>query len=167
MVIKYPARGKEDKGKESPYQKGISGSFKEYVFKFFHKDCRFLKNIKIPLYGNGQNIRDWIYVDDHIDALVQILEHGEADMTYNIGGDNEIKNIDVLINICKILDEQKPRKDNQSYQDLIEYVPDRLGHDQRYAIDNTHITQQLGWKPKTTFKEGIEKTVEWYVKTQS
>ena len=73
----------------------------------------------------------------------------------------------MLINICKILDEQKPRKDNQSYQDLIEYVPDRLGHDQRYAIDNTHITQQLGWKPKTTFKEGIEKTVEWYVKTQS
>lgn len=117
----------------------------------------------IPVYGKGENIRDWIHVEDHVDALLQILEKGKLGDTYNIGGNFEMKNIDLANLICEELDRCKPRADGQSYKKQITMVTDRLGHDKRYAIDNGHIEKTLGWKPKIQFKDGINQTIQWYV----
>lgn len=116
----------------------------------------------IPIYGKGDNVRDWLYVEDHAAALYKVLSTGKVGETYNIGGKNEMKNIDIVDLICSILDELKP-KSNGSYKDQIKFVTDRPGHDKRYAIDPTKIENELGFKPAHNFKEGIRKTVEWYL----
>lgn len=118
----------------------------------------------IPVYGKGENIRDWIHVEDHVDALLEVMEKGKLGETYNVGGDHEMKNIDLAYLICEVLDQIKPRSDRQSYQKQITMVTDRLGHDKRYAIDNAHVQKTLGWKPKISFKQGIHQTIEWYVR---
>ncbi|HGF5614831.1 TPA: GDP-mannose 4,6-dehydratase, partial [Klebsiella quasipneumoniae] len=119
----------------------------------------------LPVYGNGEQIRDWLYVEDHARALYKVATEGRSGETYNIGGHNERKNIDVVRTICAILDnvvEQKP--DNIShFADLITFVKDRPGHDLRYAIDAAKIQRDLGWVPEETFESGIEKTVRWYL----
>lgn len=120
----------------------------------------------LPIYGNGQQIRDWLYVEDHCAAIRRVLEAGKVGEVYNIGGWNEKPNIEVVKTLCRILDEKKPRADGQSYLNQITYVEDRPGHDQRYAIDATKIANELGWKPKESFESGIEKTVLWYLDHQ-
>lgn len=122
----------------------------------------------IPIYGEGNQIRDWLYVEDHARALRIVLEKGKAGETYNIGGHNEIKNIDVVHTICEILEDLVPQKPTgvEKYIDLIEHVKDRPGHDQRYAINATKIQQELGWEPTETFSTGIRKTVQWYLENQ-
>lgn len=117
----------------------------------------------LPVYGNGQQIRDWLYVEDHARALYKVVTDGVVGETYNIGGHNEKQNIEVVKTICKILDELKPQANGQAYASLITFVQDRPGHDLRYAIDATKIGHELGWKPKETFDTGIRKTVEWYL----
>ncbi|WP_440658037.1 dTDP-glucose 4,6-dehydratase [Ensifer adhaerens] len=117
----------------------------------------------LPVYGNGANIRDWLYVEDHVRALQCVFEKGVPGQTYNVGGNSERRNIDVVKTVCEILDRQHPREDGQSYIDLITYVADRPGHDQRYAIDATKIGSDLGWRPIESFESGIEKTVVWYL----
>ena len=117
----------------------------------------------LPIYGNGENIRDWLYVMDHCDGIYSVLLKGENGDTYNIGGDNEIKNKDVVKTICNILDNIKPRKNNESYLNLIKYVNDRPGHDFRYAIDATKIKSEIQWAPSETFESGIHKTIQWYL----
>jgi len=117
----------------------------------------------LPIYGDGQQVRDWLYVKDHCAAIRTVLEKGVPGQTYNIGGWNEKANIDVVKQICEILDEIKPRKDGKSYQEQITFVKDRPGHDRRYAIDATKIERELGWKPQETFETGIRKTVQWYL----
>jgi dTDP-glucose 4,6-dehydratase len=119
----------------------------------------------IPIYGNGANVRDWLYVEDHADALLHVLENGENARTYNIGGENEAKNIDLVKMICAILDKSRP-KDNGSYADQITYVADRPGHDARYAIDPTRIRTELGWRPSVTLEQGLEKTVDWFLNNE-
>jgi len=116
----------------------------------------------LPIYGDGQQIRDWLYVKDHCSAIRRVLEVGEVGQTYNIGGWNEKTNLEVVNTICQILDTLQP-KQNGSYADQISYVKDRPGHDRRYAIDASKIERELGWKPKETFDTGIRKTVEWYL----
>lgn len=128
----------------------------------------------LPVYGKGNQIRDWLYVEDHAQALVLVATKGKVGETYNIGGHNEKQNIEVVETICAILDEVKPpviaRSDSDvaisSYKDLITYVADRPGHDMRYAIDASKIQKELGWSPKETFESGIRKTVEWYLANQ-
>ena len=121
-----------------------------------------LEGKPLPVYGKGDNVRDWLYVDDHADALLVVLQRGKVGETYNIGGHNEQKNLDVVHGICDLLDQLKP--DGQGpRRRLITYVKDRPGHDQRYAIDAGKIQSELGWKPKETFHTGLKKTVEWYV----
>ena len=117
----------------------------------------------LPIYGDGQQIRDWLYVKDHCSAIRTVLEYGTLGETYNIGGWNEKANIDVVKEICSILDEVKPRSDHHSYLEQITFVKDRPGHDRRYAINATKIEKELGWKPLETFETGIRKTVEWYL----
>lgn len=117
----------------------------------------------LPVYGKGDNVRDWLYVDDHAEALLTVFERGHIGETYNIGGNNEKKNIEVVHTICDLLDEMRPRKDGKSYRDLITYVADRPGHDKRYAIDAGKVTRSLSWKPSETFESGIKKTVAWYL----
>ena len=119
----------------------------------------------LPVYGNGKQIRDWLYVDDHVRALLTVASKGEVGETYNIGGNNEIQNIDVVHKICNILDEFMPIKNNNidSYSELITYVKDRPGHDVRYAIDASKIFNNLGWEPLENFESGIRKTIEWYL----
>ena len=116
----------------------------------------------LPIYGNGSNIRDWLYVDDHADALMLVLAKGAVGRTYNIGGENERTNLDLVKTLCEILDRLRPRDDG-SYADLITFVTDRPGHDARYAIDPTRIRDELGWRPSLTVEEGLEKTVQWYL----
>ena len=123
-----------------------------------------LKGKKLPIYGKGENIRDWIYVDDHARVLATILEKGFPSEVYNIGGENEIKNINLVKMVCSYLDQLSPLNDGCSYSEQISYVEDRLGHDFRYAIDNTKITEKLGWRPKVTLKQGLLKTIQWYLK---
>lgn len=120
-----------------------------------------LENKPLPIYGDGQNIRDWLYVKDHCAAICRVLESGRPGETYNIGGWNEKTNLEVVHAICNILDELKPAK--QSYSELITFVKDRPGHDRRYAIDATKIQQELNWKPNESFESGIKKTVAWYL----
>jgi len=117
----------------------------------------------LPVYGNGQNIRDWIYVEDHCEALYKILNKGKIGDNYLIGGNQEKRNIEVVQLICKILDQIKPSNNLTSYEDLITYVNDRPAHDYRYAIDCRKINKELNWKPKVSFQNGIEKTVNWYL----
>ena len=121
----------------------------------------------LPVYGKGLNIRDWLYVEDHCDALQAVLNNGVIGETYNIGGNNEISNIDIVKNICAVLDDIKPRKSEKSYDELITFVKDRPGHDLRYAIDASKIKNDLGWVPKETFSTGIQKTIKWYLENES
>ena len=120
----------------------------------------------LPVYGNGQQIRDWLFVEDHARALYKVVTEGVVGETYNVGGHNEKQNIEVVKTICKILDELKPQANGQTYESLITFVKDRPGHDLRYAIDATKIQNELGWTPKETFETGIRKTVEWYLNNQ-
>ena len=120
----------------------------------------------LPIYGDGQQVRDWLYVKDHASAIRRVLEAGRVGETYNIGGWNEKPNLDVVHTLCAILDELSPRVDGKSYAEQITYVTDRPGHDRRYAIDATKISRDLGWKPAETFETGIRKTVQWYLDNQ-
>lgn len=117
----------------------------------------------LPVYGDGQQIRDWLYVKDHCSAIRTVLQGGRLGETYNIGGWNEKPNLDIVHTVCDLLDELRPRTDGQSYRKQIAYVTDRPGHDRRYAIDARKIEQELGWKPAETFETGIRKTVQWYL----
>jgi len=121
----------------------------------------------LPVYGEGLNVRDWLFVEDHCDAIYEVLQHGIIGDTYNIGGHNEIRNIDIVNTICSILDELKPRSNKESYSELITYVTDRPGHDFRYAIDASKIKNDLGWTPKETFETGIRKTIQWYLDNET
>lgn len=120
----------------------------------------------IPVYGKGSNVRDWLYVDDHVKALCLVNEKGVSGETYNVGGHNERTNLEVVQTICRILDELKPRSNGCSYLDLITFVSDRPGHDLRYAIDPSKLMNELGWRPAENFDSGIRKTVEWYLKNE-
>jgi len=117
----------------------------------------------LPIYGDGLNIRDWLFVEDHCRAITGVLEKGKAGETYNIGGNNEKTNLDIVHTICDILDAEKPRTDGQSYRKQISFVQDRPGHDKRYAIDAAKIKKELGWVPTETFQTGIQKTIKWYL----
>lgn len=117
----------------------------------------------LPVYGDGQQIRDWLYVKDHCSAIRRVLDAGRVGEVYNVGGWNEKPNLEIVHTVCKLLDELKPRADGKPYQDQITYVTDRPGHDRRYAIDARKIEQELGWKPAETFETGIRKTVQWYL----
>ena len=119
----------------------------------------------IEVYGNGEQIRDWLFIQDHIDALMLIIAKGKIGEIYNVGGDNELKNIFVVKKICNILDTLKPEKPNgiNHYSELITFVQDRLGHDFRYAIDNSKMKKELGWFPKQNFEVGLQKTIQWYL----
>jgi dTDP-glucose 4,6-dehydratase len=121
-----------------------------------------LEGKPLPVYGNGLNIRDWLYVRDHCEAITQVLAKGRVGEVYNIGGKNEITNLDVVHAICKLLDELRPKASGK-YADQIAYVQDRPGHDQRYAIDPTKIERDIGWRPAETFDSGLRKTVQWYL----
>ena len=120
----------------------------------------------LPVYGDGQQIRDWLYVKDHCSAIRRVLEKGEIGETYNVGGWNEKPNLDIVHTVCTLLDELRPRTDGKPYKDEITYVTDRPGHDRRYAIDARKLERELGWKPAETFETGIRKTVEWYLDNQ-
>ena len=120
----------------------------------------------LPIYGDGQQIRDWLYVKDHCSAIRRVLESGKLGETYNVGGWNEKANLDVVHTLCAILDELQPRADAQSYKTQITFVKDRPGHDKRYAIDAGKLERELGWKPAETFDSGIRKTVQWYLANQ-
>lgn len=117
----------------------------------------------LPIYGDGQQVRDWLFVKDHCTAIARVLESGRIGETYNVGGWNEKANIDVVKTICARLDQLRPRADGKPYAEQITYVKDRPGHDRRYAIDARKIERELGWKPEETFETGIEKTVQWYL----
>ena len=117
----------------------------------------------LPIYGDGQQVRDWLYVGDHCSAISKVLDAGKLGETYNIGGWNEKANIEVVNTICRILDELKPRADGKSYAEQITFVKDRPGHDRRYAIDASKVERELGWRPAETFDTGIRKTVQWYL----
>lgn len=120
----------------------------------------------LPVYGKGENIRDWLWVEDHAKAIDEIFHHGKIGESYNVGGLNEWKNIDLVKTLCQILDKKLGRKTGESEQ-LITYVKDRAGHDARYAIDATKLTTELNWKPSIQFEEGLEKTVDWYLNNQA
>ncbi|WP_259757899.1 dTDP-glucose 4,6-dehydratase [Pseudomonas sp. GCEP-101] len=121
----------------------------------------------LPIYGDGQQIRDWLYVKDHCSAIRRVLEAGQVGETYNVGGWNEKTNLEVVHHICDTLDREAPRQDGRSYRDQISFVKDRPGHDRRYAIDATRLERELGWKPAETFETGIAKTVRWYLDNQA
>ncbi|WP_267554556.1 dTDP-glucose 4,6-dehydratase [Rhizobium rhizogenes] len=125
-----------------------------------------LSGKSLPIYGDGQQIRDWLYVRDHCGAIRRVLEAGEIGETYNVGGWNEKPNLEVVQTICSILDELKPKADGGHYSDQIAFVKDRPGHDRRYAIDARKLERELGWKPEETFETGIRKTIAWYLANQ-
>ena len=116
----------------------------------------------LPIYGDGSNVRDWLYVEDHADALLTVLAKGAVGRSYNIGGENERTNLELVQTLCTILDEMQPKADG-SYADQITFVTDRPGHDARYAIDPSRIAEELGWRPSVTVEEGLAKTVRWYL----
>lgn len=122
-----------------------------------------LKGIKLPVYGKGENIRDWLYVEDHARALYEVVTKGRVGETYNIGGESERKNIEVVRTICKILDQLVPTSTFAPHENLITFVTDRAGHDFRYAIDCSKIKTELGWKPSVSFEEGLKSTVQWFL----
>ncbi|MGD9638323.1 MAG: dTDP-glucose 4,6-dehydratase [Alphaproteobacteria bacterium] len=140
-----------------PYQ------FPEKLIPLMILNC--LEGKKLPVYGQGNQIRDWLYVDDHVRALYSVLTKGKNGETYNIGGFNEQRNIDIVKTICKLMEELEPHKPSgvTKYEDLITFVTDRPGHDMRYAIDASKIRNELGWKPLETFETGLRKTVRWYL----
>ncbi|MEP2716403.1 dTDP-glucose 4,6-dehydratase [Pseudophaeobacter sp.] len=117
----------------------------------------------LPIYGDGSNVRDWLYVEDHADALLLVLQQGVLGRSYNIGGENECSNLELVETLCAILDAKRPRADGQPYKDQITFVTDRPGHDARYAIDPSRIREELGWRPSVTVEEGLERTVQWYL----
>ena len=120
----------------------------------------------LPIYGDGMQIRDWLYVEDHCHAISKVIEQGIPGETYNIGGHNEIPNLKVVETLCSLLDEYQPREDQKSYFEQVTFVTDRPGHDRRYAIDAGKIDRELGWHPEETFESGIRKTVKWYLQNQ-
>ncbi|MCD9149800.1 dTDP-glucose 4,6-dehydratase [Pseudophaeobacter flagellatus] len=120
----------------------------------------------LPIYGDGSNVRDWLYVEDHADALLLVLQQGVLGRSYNIGGENECSNLELVQHLCTILDEKRPRGDGQSYAAQITFVTDRPGHDARYAIDPSRIRAELGWRPSVTVEEGLAKTVQWYLENE-
>ncbi len=122
-----------------------------------------LNGNSIPIYGDGQNIRDWLYVKDHCNAIRSVLKNGKIGEVYNIGGSNEKTNLEVVKTLCDLLDKIKPLENGSSYADLITFVKDRSGHDKRYAINATKLEKELNWKPAETFETGIKKTIEWYL----
>ena len=124
---------------------------------------RALQGQALPIYGDGQQIRDWLYVQDHCRAIWRVLQAGVPGETYNIGGWNEMANLDVVRTLCSALDEASPRADGQSYAQQITFVADRPGHDRRYAIDARKIERELGWRPQETFETGMRKTVRWFL----
>jgi len=142
-----------------PYQ------FPEKLIPLIITNC--IDENPLPVYGNGLNIRDWLFVEDHCNAIYAVLQKGNIGETYNIGGNNEIRNIDIVKSICSILDELRPRSNGELYQNLITYVTDRPGHDFRYAIDASKIKNDLGWSPKETFETGIQKTIHWYLDNEN
>ena len=142
-----------------PYQ------FPEKLIPLMIINC--LSERKLPIYGKGKNIRDWLYVEDHCDAIYTVLNRGKLGETYNIGGNNEIRNIDIVKIICEKMNELAPRSGNSKYEDLITYVTDRPGHDFRYAIDSSKIRNELGWQLKEDFASGIKKTIRWYLDNKS
>ena len=117
----------------------------------------------LPVYGDGMQVRDWLYVRDHCSAIRRVLEAGRLGETYNVGGWNEKPNLEIVHTVCALLDELSPRDDGRSYHEQISHVKDRPGHDRRYAIDARKIESELGWKPAETFESGIRKTVQWYL----
>ncbi|WP_282096394.1 dTDP-glucose 4,6-dehydratase [Epibacterium ulvae] len=122
---------------------------------------------ELPIYGDGSNVRDWLYVEDHADALLLVVQKGVLGRTYNIGGENERSNLDLVKTLCALLDVKRPRTDGKSYADQITFVTDRPGHDARYAIDPSRIRDELGWRPSVTVEEGLTKTVDWYLENES
>lgn len=127
---------------------------------------RALEEKSLPIYGDGTNIRDWLYVEDHAVALLLVLEKGKIGRSYNIGGENEITNLELVHTICKILNRLRPPSQG-SYEELITFVKDRPGHDERYAIDPSRIRNELGWQPSVTLEQGLEKTIQWYINNKS
>ncbi|AXA84707.1 dTDP-glucose 4,6-dehydratase [Lysobacter oculi] len=121
---------------------------------------------RLPIYGDGKNVRDWLYVSDHCSAIQRVLEGGRVGETYNVGGNSERQNVEVVNAICAVMDECAPRADGVKYEEQITYVRDRPGHDRRYAIDASRLKRELGWEPSHTFEQGIAKTVEWYLANQ-
>ncbi|PHS29526.1 MAG: dTDP-glucose 4,6-dehydratase [Robiginitomaculum sp.] len=121
----------------------------------------------IPIYGRGENVRDWLYVDDHVSALITIAANGKVGEKYNVGGNAEVSNLDLANTICTILDEMRPRADGKSYAEQLRFTKDRPGHDFRYAIDASKIKADLGWEPALTFTQGMRKMVKWYLDNQS
>ena len=126
-----------------------------------------LEGKPLPIYGKGDNIRDWLYVEDHVKALLEVLERGQLGDTYNIGGNNEKTNLDVVKTVCALLDELVPDSSFKPHESLITYVEDRPGHDKRYAIDASKIKNDLGWEPEETFETGLRKTVQWYLENKN
>ena len=135
--------------------------FPEKLIPFMIINC--LNEAKLPIYGNGENIRDWIYVIDHCKAIVKIMLNGNIGENYNIGSSCEKTNNEIVNKICLIMDEIKPRPNNKSYSELIVYVDDRLGHDFRYAVDSSKLENDLGWKPEFDFDSNLKKTIKWYL----
>jgi dTDP-glucose 4,6-dehydratase len=121
----------------------------------------------LPIYGDGSNVRDWLYVEDHAEALLLVVAKGLLGRSYNIGGENERTNLELVQTLCGILDRLQPRADGMSYADQITFVTDRPGHDARYAIDPTRMQTELGWRPSVTVEEGLEKTVRWYLDNEA
>ena len=142
-----------------PYQ------FPEKLIPLMIINC--LSNKSLPVYGKGENIRDWLYVEDHCKAINLILQEGAIGDTYNIGGNNEISNLNIVESICTILDKLKPSNSGKSYNQMISFVKDRPGHDFRYAINTTKIKKDLNWEPKETFDSGLTKTIKWYLENEN
>ncbi len=122
---------------------------------------------ELPIYGDGSNVRDWLYVEDHAEALLLVVQKGALGRSYNIGGENERSNLELVQTLCVILDAKRPRADGRPYSDQITFVTDRPGHDARYAIDPTRLREELGWRPSVTVEEGLEKTVQWYLDNEA
>ena len=139
--------------------------FPEKLIPLLIHNC--LNNKKLPIYGKGENLRDWLYVEDHCEAIKEVLVKGSIGETYNIGGNNEKTNIELVKTVCSTLDEIKPRKNNSSYKELIEFVEDRPGHDFRYSLDISKIKKELNWQPQETFESGIRKTILWYLENMN
>ena len=125
-----------------------------------------LNEKRIPVYGDGKQIRDWIYVSDHCDALMSCIKHGKVGETYNIGSSNQLSNLDLIGIICSIMDKIQPRKNSKSYKDLIDFIKDRPGHDRKYGINSTKAMKELDWKPKIEFNQALEDTIKWYLDNQ-
>tara|TARA_B110001454_G_scaffold24736_1_gene24256 strand:+ start:153 stop:1166 length:1014 start_codon:yes stop_codon:yes gene_type:complete len=139
--------------------------FPEKLIPLLIHNC--LNNKKLPIYGKGENVRDWLYVQDHCEAIKKVLVKGSIGETYNIGGNNEKTNIEIVKTVCSTLDEIKPRKNNSSYKELITFVEDRPGHDFRYSLDISKIKKELNWQPQETFESGIRKTILWYLENMN